>query len=453
MHASRGIRSLFLLAAASVFVVGSSRSSIREVPPARGTPVVEVSDRDATPAELSTARTYAPAALSPFAAPARLKTRVGTAERAQGVGAPERRTTQPWRGFSPAPLEPDTMALHMIDVGQADAILLEFECAAALIDTGLDYSKNSGAREKFVEYLRWFFNERRPDLNRTLQLVVLSHSHADHANGVRVILGEPDAGFALKVVNAVDNGYDVLGGADEQVLLHSHAERAESISVSAIPWLDGATSDVVDPLSACPDSEVDPQVRVLWGQWADIEGAPTNPNHHSVVVRLDFGDASFLFTGDLQTAYGEEAGGLELMLTDYAADLSVFDVEVLKVAHHVAENGTTDALLRAASPCLAVMGVGDPDRTESGSAGDHAHPREPTMSRLQDDVFGVSGTRRHAAVAVFPAHKSPYHLMDVDRAIYGTAWDGSHVVFAQAAGTYAVETERDPVRHEAGCGE
>lgn len=336
------------------------------------------------------------------------------------------------------------MAVHAIDVGQGDAFLIEFECAAALIDTGVEYGAGSAPKERLAGYLNWFFSERRPDLNNTLNLVVLSHSHADHANGVPVVLGDFANSLALRIENVVDSGYDVTGGQEEQVLLRESALVGyQPVYVSEIDWYEGATSDVIDPIDSCGDGKPDPVFRVLWGAWNDIDKAPENPNHHSVVVRIDYGEASFLFTGDIQT--GEEGpGGLDVMLDDYKQDQSAFDVDVLKVAHHGAANGTTTELLRAVTPCIAMLGVGDPDRSGPGSAFDHGHPRSQAMKMLASNDFGVSAARPQVRVAVFDKQESDYRKISLTKAIYGTAWDGHYVIFAVPDGSYSVETQQSP---------
>lgn len=67
-----------------------------------------------------------------------------------------------------------------------------------------------------------------------------------------------------------------------------------------------------------------------------------NPNHHSVVVRVDCG----------------EGGGLNLMLSDYAGNIDIFNGDALDVSHHGAEYASTQGLLEATTPCLAFMGAG-----------------------------------------------------------------------------------------------
>src|SRR5688572_22272117 len=58
------------------------------------------------------------------------------------------------------------MRVHLIDIGQGAATLVEFSCGAILIDTGGEYSRRYDSTQALVSYLRTFF-ESRPDLDET----------------------------------------------------------------------------------------------------------------------------------------------------------------------------------------------------------------------------------------------------------------------------------------------
>lgn len=338
--------------------------------------------------------------------------------------------------FAPRKLAAKEMAVHAIDVGQGDAFLLEFACGAAMIDTGLQ--PTNARRDRLVNYVEWFFNERRPDLNKKLDLLVISHSHADHADGVPYLFGNGSS-LQLTVENTLDNGYDVMAGTDDQEFMRTHAQHYQPILVEQIPWLDGATSPIIDPIGDCGDG-IDPILRVLWGGWSDVPEAFENPNHHSVVMRVDYGEASFLFTGDLQTNQDSiEGGGLNLMLDDYEEDMSVFDVDALKVSHHGAENGTVPRLLEATKPCLAFMGVGPHDEGGRGSAKGHGHPRADSITLLNG---AVSGVRDRRDVWTFDGGHGEPRRKQINKAIFGTAWDGHYVIYANSAGKFKVQTEQ-----------
>ncbi len=94
-------------------------------------------------------------------------------------------------------------------------------------------------------------------------------------------------------------------------------------------------------------------------------------NDTATVVRLSFGDVSFLLTGDIEAA-GEQA------LIERGGDLSA---TVLKVAHHGSSTSTGAAFLDAVQPSVAVISAG-----RDNSFG---HPRSDVVARLEQyaDVY------------------------------------------------------------------
>ena len=235
------------------------------------------------------------------------------------------------------------MVAHFIDVGQGDATLLEFSCGAILIDTGGENTDEVDGRERLRDYLDAFF-ARRPDLAWTFKLVVLSHPHADHTNGVTVLLNHDPA---ITIENVLDNGASDTGsGIAGQKALQKYAADAGSgyvgLAETDITSVTGMTNDVIDPIDCRSGGQgVDPKISALWGR-VDLNTAwANNANNDSVILRVAFGQAVFLFTGDLQ----EEA--IDAMLDAYSSDKRVFNVDVLKVGHHGSHNATTAAFVKA----------------------------------------------------------------------------------------------------------
>src|SRR5438552_18541405 len=74
------------------------------------------------------------------------------------------------------------MKIHLINVGQGAATLLEFPCGAVLVDTGGE--NNTG--DALVTYLDAFF-VRRTDLDRTIAVLFVTHPHIDHARNVAAV--------------------------------------------------------------------------------------------------------------------------------------------------------------------------------------------------------------------------------------------------------------------------
>jgi competence protein ComEC len=187
---------------------------------------------------------------------------------------------------------------------------------------------------------------------------------------------------------------------------------------------------VIDPL-ACP--RVDPKIEILSGGlsanpgWSADDFA--NGNNHSLVIRVDYGAASFLFPGDLENA------GIA-RLTGRLANPADLDVDVYEVNHHGAANGTTAAWLAALTPKMAVISMGPSTVHDPWTGWAYGHPRRAIIEMLET---AVSMTRTAATEPVADAVKR-FSGMTVDRAIYATGWDGDVVVTAAPDGTLQVET-------------
>ena len=106
----------------------------------------------------------------------------------------------------------------------------------------------------------------------------------------------------------------------------------------------------------------------------------TDPNNTSIVLRIDYGSTSFLFTGDAERES-------EQKMLNRGANLSA---TVLKVGHHGSNSSTTYPFLREVMPQYAVISV--------GTGNSYGHPTENTLSRLRDADVQVFRTDRHGDV-------------------------------------------------------
>ena len=139
-----------------------------------------------------------------------------------------------------------------------------------------------------------------------------------------------------------------------------------------------------------------------------------NMNNHSVVVRVDAGNASILVTGDLEKI------AIAGLLKRYRATRWL-DVDVLQVGHHGSVNGTTREMLAVTTPQVALIAAGSPSRQHSWTAWAYGHPRAEVVDLLQENV---SNRRGRIEVNAGKSAKRFVQRM-VDRAIYSTAWEGS----------------------------
>lgn len=250
------------------------------------------------------------------------------------------------------------LAVHFIDVGQADAILV---CCPhgthhMLIDAAdTKYPRSSTA---FREYMREHFsNERQP---WPLDLVISTHPHNDHVGNMEWVLQTFD------VVTYVDNGhkYDTaLYGRLEKL-------RRKQVQNGDIEYVNGKVDSFTE-VDFCSLSDV--TVRII-APWAVSSLSDTNDR--SVVVALTYDDATFLFVGDAH----EKAE--KVMLNDFDSnDRELLNAEVLKVGHHGSNTSSSTAFINLVSPQLAVVSVG---KKGVGTNAHHKHPRLSTMRRYAD---------------------------------------------------------------------
>ena len=339
-----------------------------------------------------------------------------------------------------------TMTAHFVFVGQGDGAVLEFPCGVAVIDTGGE--PKGGDRfdggQAFVDYLTEFFAER-PHFNNTIDVLFTTHPHSDHLNGLPLLQND-DGSLRFSILNVVDNGQTAEASSMGKQTAFRRAVRANNGRYSAVELsrqiaATGATNDVIDPLN-CDDE--DPVITVFWGglneELPDGELLSTseygNPNNHSLVIRIDFGEASFLFTGDL-----EDRGERDLR-NQFDGNHGVFDVDVYQVSHHGADDDTSDAWLEIMTPSIAVISMGTTESRSGSTAFDHGHPRTGLLAVLQDEP-GIIGDLRDPPEQ-FPAaehQNTDFRDVLVERAIFGTGWEGTILIEASNSGDYEIFTE------------
>jgi competence protein ComEC len=310
------------------------------------------------------------------------------------------------------------MTVHLLDVGQGAATLIEFPCGAMLVDTGGEENEQFHSNVRLKEQLDAFF-ARRTDLRRTLDLLVITHPHIDHVRGLPVVLQD------TVVKNVVDDGRDGDDLVREPVQalrawVQAHGAGYRAVRNDAVVHKGGLTDEVIDPFRC---AQVDPVVRVLSGGVPDDPGWGTdnwgklhfdNENNHSIVVRVDVGNASLLITGDL------EERAIAGLLERYRGTRWL-DVDLYQVGHHGSHNGTTRALVAAMTPHVALIAMGPEERRLPWTAWTYGHPRADVVHRLEK---GVAMRRPHTTVPIASGARKfvPHGL---DKAIYGTGWDGA----------------------------
>lgn len=228
----------------------------------------------------------------------------------------------------------DGLTITFLDVGYGDAAVIDARGTAYAVDCGRDNG-----------ILADYLTASRADL----RAVFVSHPDTDHSGGLAAVL-KRYRGAKVYVPECWDR-MDV-GAAD-------------------------AVLDGRRVVSLCAGDRVelakDIAVEVLWPPEGFV---PSEDNDGSLVLRLCYGEANALLTGDIPDEYDR-----------FAAE----EAEVLKVAHHGSRYATTAEMLSTVRPRLAVISV---DGNLFG------HPTTEVLERLASVGAEVLRTDLHGAVTV-----------------------------------------------------
>jgi competence protein ComEC len=223
------------------------------------------------------------------------------------------------------------------DVGQGDAALIGTPSGRnILIDGG-----PSPAR------LVRLLGNKLSFWDRSIDLVVLTHPHEDHVSGLTEALRK----YEIEHVLGPEVQYDSPAHEDWRGAVRSEGARViRATAGQTIDFGDGVLIQVLNP----------PERR--------LEGTVSDLDNASVVVRMVYGDVSFLFTGDV---FSEAEAWL--VGTD-----APIDSDVLKVAHHGSRSSSGEEFVEKVSPVAAVISVGEKNR--------HGHPHAETLETLHRHV-------------------------------------------------------------------
>ena len=233
------------------------------------------------------------------------------------------------------------LTVHFIDVGQADAILVESDGENMLIDGG-----NGADSSLIYAYLK---NHGIA----TLKYIVNTHPHEDHVGGLPGALNYAtvERGFSSH------QDYNSQAFRDYKGYLAMQGLELEVLEAGSSLALGESYIQVLGPLEH--DGDI---------------------NNSSLVLHLVYDEVSFLFTGDMEE--GSEYDLLEAGL--------VPDCTVLKVAHHGSESSSGYRFLRSALPEFAVISV--------GKNNSYDHPSPKVLSRLEDAGTQIFRTDVHGHV-------------------------------------------------------
>ena len=263
-----------------------------------------------------------------------LETVAGTIESLQEQGVPESAVPAEFKGNG-------QLSVHFIDVGQGDAVLLSYtedgNTEYALIDAG-DNSKGTTVQKYLMD-----------EGVESLKYLILTHPDADHIGGADVIITKFD----------IDNIF--MSAVEKDTATYRDVIKA--MEYKSYTW---TTPDVGQTFEL---GSAEMEVLAAPYTYADV-------NNDSIVVKVTYGESSFLFMGDAEFEEEEE------LLARFGKSDPTLDVDVLKAGHHGSYTASSNEFIGKVTPEWTVISCGLDNK--------YGHPHNTSLYNFADyesDLF------------------------------------------------------------------
>jgi competence protein ComEC len=220
--------------------------------------------------------------------------------------------------------------LVVCDVGQGDAILLTKKSQQVLVDTGPDNKKASLCLGKYLPF--W---------DKTIEVLILSHSDQDHVGGLRDVLK------SYKIKNVFSN--DDLKPLIEQNIYSKKLKQNDIVKYGLIKY------EVVNP--------------------ENLDNFTNENNDQSIAGILGYKDIDIFLSGDISQEVEQRLVWKETVKNP---------VEILKVSHHGSETASSQELIDILKPKYGLISVGKGNR--------FGHPGGEVIKRLKNNNIEIKRT-------------------------------------------------------------
>ncbi|HII4466754.1 TPA: ComEC/Rec2 family competence protein [Clostridium perfringens] len=246
---------------------------------------------------------------------------------------------------SSAESEYSGLSVTYLNVGQGDSELIQVNGINMLIDAGT----NAGAND--------LVKDLKNRVIKTIDIAIATHPHEDHIGGMDEVLENFDVKsfYAPKVAHTTKTYENML-----------KAVKNEGLKIKQIK--EGTKIDLGK----------DTEVQV----YSPVKSQYEELNNYSPVMKISYGQNSFMFTGDAESLVEKE-------ILNENKDLKA---DVLKLGHHGSHSSTSEEFLKAVDPSIAIVSCAKDNK--------YGHPHKETMSNLKKAGITVYETFRDGDITI-----------------------------------------------------
>ena len=255
------------------------------------------------------------------------------------------------------------LQVTMLNVGQADATLIQYKGQNMLIDTG-----DVDSRDELVKDLQ-------AKGVKTLDIVLITHPHGDHMGGMAALFK------AFTIKQLYDNGQSANTAMYKNYL--------KNIKAKQIPYKALKKGDTITLGGDVKFAVLSPSEPFTKDNTPGVSASGLT-NDNSVVCKMTYGDFSIMFTGDAQKEVEDK------LLQDYKGD--ALQATILKVGHHGSKTSSSPAFVKAVAPKAATISCGVNNQ--------YQFPHKPTLDTLQKNKVDVYRTDKNGSITITSDGKS-----------------------------------------------
>lgn len=249
--------------------------------------------------------------------------------------------------YTYSPKNINNINVHFIDVGQGDAILIQVNNKNIIID--------SGPKDNEINFFSYLDSLKI----KRIDYIIATHPHEDHIGNMAKLIKKYDIDYfyAPKIIHS---------SKSFEKMVEALIEKNKKINVlkAGIKSIDLGDDSLLTVISPNKDYYGD------------------NLNLYSPIIKLQYKEISFLFTGDAEEEIEKE---VILLGSDISAD-------VLKIGHHGSSTSTSEVFLNNVNPTISVISVGENN--------EYNHPSDKVLSLLKNQSSLIFRTDINGTIIV-----------------------------------------------------